>query len=288
MYELELALKKNIAQLNQIKFHADEANVDRQLKEFLKAFIINGNNVIPKEKMNYKLTMRVENETEYNETDLLYKDYSDLSIQQVLLPDELTAAIKTFIAESKSSVYTNPDLLFKITNGTSSSFVSVELKSTKTDAIPGSSIQQVNPHEWVIFVKHNDQGTSISTGQYINSINSKLQFPDRSPRPQVSFKELTGWNDVNRIQNGTNTKITINRADSSDKLHLLLNWQSFLAYRWIDVLFAKPKKVKEPWFNNALRIFASMLINRYDKLDQQSKLEFTKHIENSIIKGDSE
>mgnify|MGYP003330257066 CR=1 FL=1 len=30
----------------------------------------------------------------------------------------------------------------------------IELKSTKDNAIPGSSVQQINPDEWVIFVKH--------------------------------------------------------------------------------------------------------------------------------------
>lgn len=77
----------------------------------------------------------------------------------------------------------------------SSYFETIELKSTKQDSIPGSSIQQILPDEWVIFIKHTAKDVDVVTGKYRHSINSKMQFPDRSPRPQVSFKKLKNWND---------------------------------------------------------------------------------------------
>ena len=50
-------------------------------------------------------------------------------------------------------------------------------------------MQQINPYEWVIFIKQG-KPIEITTGFYLNSITEKVQFPDRSPRPQVSFNTL--------------------------------------------------------------------------------------------------
>ena len=41
MYELEKVLKNNIKELKSISFHADEANLDKSLKEFMKKFVRN-------------------------------------------------------------------------------------------------------------------------------------------------------------------------------------------------------------------------------------------------------
>jgi hypothetical protein len=202
-----------------------------------------------------------------------------------MLPEELGHNLRLEISKNKSSVYTNPDILLKITSQGFSDFVPVELKSTKNDSIPGSSIQQINPFEWVIFVKHTSvEGTSVATGQYINTINSKLQFPDRSPRPQVSFRELKEWNYNFRKQDGENIRITISDTNLFAKDQLLRDWQNFLADRWVGVLFSDPKKNNEPWFNNALRKFAVKFLKQYEELDILQKNEFVEQLVVTIKK----
>lgn len=190
MYELELSLNDSKTSLLDVSFQSDEANTDRPLKVFIKEFIENSFNKLPQSKLETQLNLNL---SSYKEN-FHYKYFSNISITKVFLPDELSIEHKEQIAENKSSVYTNPDLFFKISDGTNTTYRSIELKSTKNNAIPGSSIQQIDADEWVIFVKHNKNSIELTTGQYIHSINSKLQFPDRSPRPQVAFNELTSWN----------------------------------------------------------------------------------------------
>ena len=107
---------------------------------------------------------------------------------------------------------------------------------------------------------------SITTGQYIHSINSKLQFPDRSPRPQVAFNELTSWNASNRSLDNTTLNYTINSNDEKLKYDLISDWQYYLADRWIEVLFSSSIKNNEPWYNNNLRKFIVKFLEKYDNL----------------------
>ena len=127
------------------------------------------------------------------------QDIKKIQVNRVLLPEDISDELKEIIKASKSSVYTNPDLYLELKLGDEISYESIELKSTKNDSIPGSSIQQIVPEEWVIFIKHSGKSISISTGQYIHAINSKMQFPDRSPRPQVSFKAMSIGTRINAL-----------------------------------------------------------------------------------------
>lgn len=175
----------------------------------------------------------------------------------------------------------NPDICFELNCGTEIIHVPVELKSTKDDSIPGSSIQQVDGEEWVIFIKHN-KSINVVTGQYINAINSKMQFPDRSPRPQVSFKTLLEWNNSNRILSSNVIKYTV---DPSLQLKeaLITDWQDVLSSRWIDILFnATSTKKNEPWFNNNLRKFIVEFLKRYDSLSEEEKKSLKQQIERLI------
>jgi len=73
-------------------------------------------------------------------------------IKKVYLPNELGKELKKQISASKSSVYTSPDLYLEIHDGQDVYYQSLELKSTKNNKIPGSSVQQVSPFEWVISI----------------------------------------------------------------------------------------------------------------------------------------
>lgn len=272
MYELELFLKKHSDKIKNISFQSDEANTDRQLKEFLKIIIENDFNKIPTS--SYINIINIEAENSFTKSSDIFKK---IYIKKVFLPEEISEDIKEILRKDKNSIYTNPDLCFKIIYGTEIYYKTIELKSTKNNSIPGSSIQQINPTEWVIFIKHSNSNIEIATGQYINAINSKMEFPDRSPRPQVSFKELKDWNTNNRVFND-NTLTYHDDINHIMKNELIYDWQKVLVDRWIDVLFdfQQPRN-NDPWFNNTLRKFILAFTYKYDNL---SKIEQDIYKEN--------
>lgn len=279
MYELEQYLLTKKQEILDISFQSDEANTDRPLKEYLKNLIESEFNSIP----------NTSNITFVNIENIEHKCSKDnFKILNVLLPDEINDTIKNFIKESKkSSVYTHPDICLKISYNNSIYYETIELKSTKNNSIPGSSVQQIIPNEWVIFIKHSDSKIDIVTGKYINSINSKLQFPDRSPRPQVSFKELKDWNLKNRkVLNS----VIFYYEDKTikDKHSLIKDWQAVLSERWIDILLNSTTiKNNEPWFNNNLRKFIIRFLNYYDLLSKDNQEKLKNNISN-LIKEDTD
>lgn len=247
MLELESLLNLKKDELLAVSFQSDEANTDRPLKEYLKSVIENNLNMLPVNPIANKMLI--------DKQIYLIDEYKNYKINRVILPDEIDDELKQQIKVNKSSCYTNPDLCLEITNNGSFFYKTIELKSTKNDSIPGSSIQQIIPDEWVIFVKRTPNNIEVVTGQYINSINSKMQFPDRSPRPQVSFKELIYWNNQHRNIKDEKLIYTVDNS-FKNKIAIIDDWQRVLSERWLDVILnsEKPKK-NEPWFNNNIRKF---------------------------------
>lgn len=276
MYELENFLNSKKSELLNISFQSDEANTDRPLKEYLKKIIENEINMLPTDSLIQSL--EINNKLHFKKT------YLDYKIKRVLLREDISDDIKKRIKEEKSSIYTNPDICLEIEINNHLYYETIELKSTKNNSIPGSSIQQIIPTEWVIFIKHKSNNINIITGQYINSINSKMQFPDRSPRPQVSFDELINWNNLHRsIEN--NNLIYETDKFIQDKMNLLNDWQGVLSKRWINNLFNfEEVKNKEPWFNNNLRKFIIDFLEIYDNLTDKEKLNFKTKIKTMIKK----
>ena len=276
MLELEVFLNSQKKNLLTVSFQSDEANTDRPLKEYLKSAIENELNMLPSNPIVSKLF--IDDQTHSIE------EYRDYKISRVILPDEIDEILKQKIKESKSASYTNPDICLEIKGNTSTFYQTVELKSTKNDSITGSSIQQIIPDEWVIFVRHTLKDIEVVTGQYINSINSKMQFPDRSPRPQVSFKELLSWNSLHRTIE--NSKLIYTLDDSlTNKLALLDDWQGVLSKRWIDILLNSEKvKKSEPWFNNNIRKFILDFLEIYDAYSEEKKALIKSKIQSMIKK----
>ena len=278
MYELEKFLLTKKTELKDVSFQSDEANTDRPLKEFLKHIIECEFTKIP---------------CSTNIVDIEFNDVvgykvevlKEIEIQRVLLPDEITDTIKEIVSASKNAVYTNPDMCLEILMDGKLFYETIELKSTKQDSIPGSSIQQILPDEWVIFIKHSSSSIKITTGQYIHAINSKMQFPDRSPRPQVSFKEMQNWNRTNRVVEYT--KLMYKKDDEeSIKYDLINDWQGVLSNRWIDMLFnSTSTRNNEPWFNNNMRKFIVAFLEKYEELSINEKEILVNRIK-SLIKDE--
>ena len=105
MYELEELLNNQLDYFDDVRFQFDEANTDQQIKIKIKEFILN----------NFK-NIRSVTEIRSDGKDT-YISRDDFSISNIKVPSELTDFDKEYIRDSRSSVYTNPDLLFFITDG---------------------------------------------------------------------------------------------------------------------------------------------------------------------------
>jgi hypothetical protein len=257
-FQLENLLNQEKKGLAKVKFQSEEANTDEYFKAFV-ADIITKNNSIS--------TLEIENVI-INNNRFEIKELQEFKIIEVILPNELSIEQKQQSAKEKDGIYTNPDILIKIENGENIYFQTIELKSTKVNAISGSSIQQVKPYEWVIFIKRN-QKIEITTGFYINSITEKLPFPDRSPRPQVAFNTLSKWNQTNRIIENENLIYNIDKESEATKIKLLNSWQNFLTDEWLDIIKSENVNKNEKWFNNAIRLFAMKFLDYTETLDEK-------------------
>jgi hypothetical protein len=276
LYFFELEIKLNSDKgLDEVKFQSEEANTDEFLKLFMKSFILKNNSITTNIK-SLQININGINES------VDVKELKRYRIEEVLIPSELSKTQKEELSKKKTSVYTNPDLLLKITNGIDEFFESVELKSTKDNNIPGSSIQQVSPLEWVIFVKRNDKDTEVSIGHYINCITEKLPFPDRSPRPQIGYKTLKEWNSRNRVNKLDSLEITINGEETETKKQILLDWQDYLASEWLEIIKRKTTKNSEKWFNNALRKYTIKLLEYTSTINDKEKEELTNKLKTLI------
>ncbi|MFI3270289.1 MAG: hypothetical protein SNG14_05395 [Rikenellaceae bacterium] len=269
LYQLECILSGNESLLNKIRFQSEEANTDEDLKLFFKDFMLNNDRLLP----HYMFGV------DFISDDGVCEQYdcaqfAGYKIEDVYLPNELTEEQKELVKSQKSGAYTNPDILLLVSNGESQQYVSIELKSTKNNKIPGSSVQQVLPNEWVIFIQHKLGRFRVATGQYINSITNRLPFPDRSPRPEIGFNLLADWNMTNRKLQGDRLIIRRNHDEDSKKMLILSDWHNYLATEWLDTIKRESAIKGEKWFNHTIRLFALELLHYYDDLtnDEQQQL----------------
>lgn len=273
-HKIENELNNTKNGLETIKFQSEEANTDEFLKRYFQDFLSKHNDI--RDVKLKKLAVKIDSE----ESIIDIEELKSYKITNVLLPEHLTAEQKKDITIAKKSVYTNPDLYLEITDGENIYFESVELKSTKDNNIPGSSVQQVSPFEWVIFVKRDNEKVLVTTGFYINSITEKLPFPDRSPRPQIGFKTLLDWNKKYRKVENDILKIENSIEINNDKIKLLTDWQDFLASEWLEIIKSEESRNSEKWFNNAIRKFALKFLEYSEKLTIDEK----ENLKNKLTK----
>ena len=276
MYELEELLNKNLNYFDDVRFQFDEANTDQQIKIKIKEFILN----------NFQKITSVTEIREDGKDAFISSD--DFKISNIKVPSELTEDDRLFVRNSRTAVYTNPDLLFFVTDGNKEYRISVEVKSTKNDRIPGSSVQQIDINDWVIFLKHDDEHIiEFVTGKYIDAISGTMQFPDRSPRPQVSYNILKEWNKNYRNFNEGILSFEEDK-NKNDKLQLIEDWQMLLSNRWMNTLKNKRKLNNEPWFNNNIRKFAVLLLEHYESLTKEEREEYINFIKSNIAGDEDE
>lgn len=269
--QLELLLNKTdtLNEISNLPFHRDEANTDDKLKEYIKNFINNNLD---------QIIISLENNTiNYNDVITKYSEISNLTIQKIYLPGELTDDIKSQIKQNER-VYTDPDLLLKISDGNDCCFVPLELKSTKDNSIPGSSVQQLDGDEWVIFVQVKENSSTVIIGKYLWAINGKMQFPDRSPRPTVSFSTMNEWKKENKKFANENLTINLPVDEIEKRQNVINDWEQVLVERWLTEV--QKEKISNGWFNRVLRNYTIQLLEIYKNIDDDKKEKF----ENTVMK----
>lgn len=104
-----------------------------------------------------------------------------------------------------------------------------------------------------------------------------MQFPDRSPRPQVSFYELKQWNNSHRFFE-ENKLCYVASEDDALKHSLLYDWQEVLAKQWNDIVFSKQINRDEPWFHHCLKKFVLHFLEKYDSLSDKEKDQYKESL----------
>ena len=249
----------------EVNFHSQEANTDEDLKICLRDFF----KAYPHCTCSQDFTLYL-----LIDKNKYIFDFSQLSrfyIQDVLLGSEMSDEQVDYIKAIKtSSVYTNPDLLIVLNTG---QLIPLELKSTKKDKIPGSSVQQVDPTGFVLFVKKTPRNEiEITTGIYANSITGRVQFPDRSPRPEVSFSSLNYWNQKNRSYSAGSLTLSYQTEELETKSRNFIDWQQSLTEEWLD--YVKSDRSPRKWFDINLRMFTYELVQYYETLSEDEKKIF--------------
>ncbi len=280
LFQFEHLLSQDTSLLKSVKFQSEEANTDEDLKRFIKNFILSTPTLIP----NFQLNFSFERSDGYN-TQYPCDMFINYRILNVYMPTELTSDMKEFVKSQKSGVYTDPDLLLQVSDGSNSWYVTIELKSTKNNKIPGSSIKQISPYEWVIFIQHHKNSFAITSGVYLNCITSRLQFPDRNPRPEVGFENLKVWNDNNRAQVNNTLFVRSNAEEESQKVSILSNWQRYLVDEWMNTVTINNPTKGEKEFNNVIRLFSLELLLFYNDLPESERTQFTNWLNNNINKN---
>ena len=85
------------------------------------------------------------------------------------------------------------------------------------------------------------------------------------------------------MNNSNCLSYSVDANEQKLKYDLINDWQSYLADRWIEVLFSNTTKTNEPWYNNNLRKFIIKFLAKYEALSDLDKLRLKNTI-NSLIK----
>lgn len=261
-------------QLYKLQLHVDEANTDRPLKCYLKDFILNNSEKIHKNIKDYTLIFDSDKKEQHIE-DINFEVF-DIRLSDDLSEEE----ISNF--KSEGQVYTRPDLIIELKDTITYKItpLPVELKTTKKDVIPGSSVQQINGNEWVIFIKIPNKQEEVETiiGKYVWAINQKIQFPDRSPRPSISFNSIKSWTNT-YIKEQENKLIVESPADLLEQKKIIIeDWHKILVNRWLDEI--KKEKPSRGWFNEVIRRYTQDLLNYYNNLPKNEQIKLISRLGN--------
>ncbi len=230
IFELRRVLKSNIDDFKNIKTQEDEMNIDTHLKSRTRKIIkenISG--------INEKLPASIQIINIQNN-----QSYFNLK------------------KNKESNVSKLADLVLILSINNNEEHHEIELKKTNNNVIPGSSINQINPYKTLVFFQFKKE-VEVEVGYYAQSVSGTIRFPDRMPRPEVSFNILKDNNKNNQL-----ASVIENNKDIFEN-----PVEVFLPERWIDEVINNVKK--NNWFSKAIRYFSYQLLKKYDTMSQEEK-----------------
>ncbi len=264
MYQLEVGLQFLNKEIAKLPFQIDEANIDSHINMFIKNYIVSNN-------LHNIFTTSEYSQLNINDIIYTYNDLKDIHIHKVLIKSEITNDIKENL-KSQNKIYTSPDLLFLITDGVNSIYKKIEIKTTKNNQILGSSVKQIDTDSWCIFIKRYKDKCDILTGKYLYAIDGKLRYPDRNPRPTISFNQLKLFNSHNRVIQDNNIIYNWEEKDLVYKESVLKETNDFITSQWLDIV--KEENVNKTDFQSIIKLYSLKLLNEYDKMSSDEKNDF--------------
>lgn len=235
--QINKVLKDNIDDFTNIKTQEDEMNIDTHLKSRTLKIIKNNmakiNQVLP----------------------------SNISIINVK-----TNAAYFNLKKQQTSVSRLADLVILLNINNQELHYEIEIKKTNNNAIPGSSINQIDPYKTIVFFKFKKE-VEVIVGYYSQAVSGTIRFPDRMPRPEVSFSVL---------QTNVEEDLSIEKTIESNQDVFENPVEVFLPERWLKELFSHIKK--NNWFSKAIRHFSYQLLKKYDTMTPKEKKELLEHL----------
>lgn len=241
---IKKSLINNIEAFKEVKLTEDELNIDKYLKKLIQKTIKKDLSVI----------------------NLSLKQYN-IEIKKILTKSQYFNSI----VKNKKNISKYCDLvLIYVQNGIKKEY-ELEIKKTNKNKIPGSSIQQISPEKTVIFFKYFKDTVEIEIGYYFQLVEDHIPFPDRSPRPLISFNALKESNQ--KLDNGL---ITTDELIESSQSIFEDNWIDNMSSSWIDNF--KNRIKKNSWFHIAMKKFTLKMLNYYNTLNEKEKEEYLEYL----------
>lgn len=239
-------LDKEIESFRDLKLQEDELNIDKYLKENIQRII--------------KSNLKNINE---NLSD------NKLKIKSVLTKEEYFSTKRVRVNEKEISKFC--DLVLVYERDGIQREDELEIKKTNSNKIPGSSIKQIKPEKTVIFLKYSKNKIDLEIGYYFQLVEEEIPFPDRSPRPTISFNALKDSNE--RL---TKKETTMEELIESSKSVFDDNWIEQLVNNWMTLI--KNKSFRKTWFHKAIAIFVLKLWSYFDTISPEDKKELKEYL----------
>lgn len=225
----KIMVEKYAEEIYGLKYSSEEQNIDCSLKRKVKQIILNE-----------------------------LSSFNGVKVQRVYIGKEAKEnkeVKEALMRASKNSdrIWANPDLCIKFQDEQGVFYETIELKSCKKDVIYGSSINQIDFDQWVIFVRHDGKNCAISVGRYIDFVpaDQKLKFDIRF-RPFVSINEANKATEQAR----------------KEKEYMLNNWEQIMAEDSVDELI---NGTTDNLLSRWLKKFSLVLLKRFMQMSDEEK-----------------
>jgi len=243
------SLSRRLDEFKNLKLMEDELNIDKYIK---------------------KQTIKIL-KNDFDELNIFLNDYN-IKLKKLLTKDQYFNKRNKRYEEENISKFCDLVLVYK-ENGFNKED-ELEIKKTNKNIIPGSSIKQIKADKALLFFKYTKGNVELQVGYYFQSVEERIPFPDRSPRPNVSFNSLK---ETNKELMDSETSLEDVKSRTEDIFKD--NWMEQLVSNWMDDV--KSKFIKKSWFFITIRMFALRFINYYENLSEIERKKLKEELRNN-------